>query len=110
MVVHGKSTFGNNMSSAVTLRDFQVVEAGGDSKFTVNSASGVSLIEGSLSVHGSADVHHGYITSPEFIAKAVVSDRINERTRSTGVLVEGALVRDGGVELTRISQICRMMV
>jgi len=110
MVVHGNVQLGDDVSDVITVvGDFKIVDASGDSKFTIDARTGDSVAQGSMRVNGNLDVN-GFITTPEFIVEHLFVDRINERTKDAGVMIEGVLFRDGGIDWTKAHEINEMIV
>jgi hypothetical protein len=109
MVVHGNVQLGDDVSDTITVvGDFKILDTAGAVKFAIDSDTGDSLTQGSMRVHGNLDVN-GYLTTPEFIVEHLFVDRINERTKDAGVMIEGVRFRDGGIDWTKAHEIYEMV-
>ena len=109
MVVHGNVQLGDDVSDTITVvGDFKILDTAGAVKFAIASDTGDSITQGSMRVHGNLDVN-GYLTTPEFIVEHLFVDRINERTKNAGVMIEGVRFRDGGIDWTKAHEIYEMV-
>ena len=109
MVVHGNVQLGDDVSDMITVvGDLKVLDTAGSVKFAIDATTGDSLTQGSMRVHGNLDVQ-GYLTTPEFIVEHLFVDRLNERTKNAGVMIEGVLFRDGGIDWTKAHEIYEMV-
>ena len=109
MVVHGNVQLGDDVSDMITVvGDFKILDTAGAVKFAIDSETGDSLTQGSMRVNGNLDVN-GYLTTPEFIVEHLFVDRINERTKDAGVMIEGVRFRDGGIDWTKAHEIYEMV-
>ena len=100
---------GDDVSDTITVvGDFNILDTAGAVKFAIDSDTGNSITQGSMRVHGNLDVN-GYLTTPEFIVEHLFVDRINERTKNAGVMIEGVRFRDGGIDWTKAHEIYEMV-
>jgi len=94
LYLSGSATIGGTttMSGAVDITGALGVDGNFDvntNKFTVASATGNTVIAGTLDVTGTVTTTGGLVT-----------DTIAERTATTGVTVDGVLLKDGGATFT----------
>lgn len=97
-------------AAAMTVRGtLQLKDNDGLTIVEIMPASGDMELTGDLSIRGDMFID-GQMASPEFSARAVITDQINEIEGSDdGVTVEGVLFRDGAVERTLINEMVELI-